>query len=297
MNKLVIDVGGTNIKYALMDMDANILEQGEVPTPLENENVFMDAIVSIYEQYRDRVDGMAFSIPGNMDSKTGQVYTPGALSFNAGKNFIDLVHSRIDLPVTVENDGKCAALAEMWKGNLQGVSNAAVLILGTGIGGGIVANGKLLRGSHFFAGEVSFLMEYPEREGFAKVFAMNGSTTALCMTTAALKQDGNQYNGRQVFELIEKGDAAAKQALDSMCESIATEIFNLQCIIDPDVVCIGGGVSKQPLILKTIEEKRDALYASFPLPVPKAELKTCRFYNDSNLIGALYHYICMEKGE
>ena len=82
MNKLVIDVGGTFIKYAVMDNEANILSKGSVPTPLDTREHFIAALVDLFEAHADQVDGIAMSVPGNIDSATGFVYTPGALSFN-----------------------------------------------------------------------------------------------------------------------------------------------------------------------------------------------------------------------
>lgn len=123
MKKLVIDVGGTFIKYALMDMDCVIYDQGKVETPIDTKEHFLDAIESIYNQYKNEVDGMAFSLPGNINVDTGDIYTPGALLFNVNTNFFESIHSRIDINVSVENDGKCAALAELWKGHIRGYKN------------------------------------------------------------------------------------------------------------------------------------------------------------------------------
>ncbi len=151
-HKLVIDVGGTMIKYALMDEEAKIYQRGEVLTPLDTLQHFIDTIVSIYKKVKNEVDGLAFSMQGNIDSETGQIFAPGALQYNAGVNIIKKLQELIDVPIAVENDGKCAALAEVWKGHLKDVQNGVVLIIGTGIGGGIIHERKLIKGSHFFAG-------------------------------------------------------------------------------------------------------------------------------------------------
>ena len=157
MSKLVLDVGGSAIKWAVMDDDAAILEKGEIKTPLDSFESFMKAVVELYESKAD-IEGIAISLPGNIDVSTGYVYAPGALSFNANRNIVDEIHKYIKLPVSVENDGKCAALAEVWKGKLKDHKDGIVLIIGTGIGGGVVIDRKVLKGQHFFAGEFSYLI-------------------------------------------------------------------------------------------------------------------------------------------
>lgn len=293
MHKVLgLDVGGSAIKYALMDTEATIYEKGQVDTPLDCQTHFIDAIEKIYRKYEKEVEGIAMSLPGNIDSDTGFVDTPGLLTYNYQTNIIDVIHQRIEnIPVSVQNDGKCAALAELWLGNLQGQKNGAVLVLGSGIGGGLIANGQLLVGNHFFAGELSFLITNPEDESIDSMFAMHGSTGALCQYCAQLKGMNPQVvNGKKVFHWIEENDEAALQALDHMSKSLATQIFNVQCFIDPSIVCIGGGISKQPLLLDKIKIHLDAIYSRFPFPVPKVQIVPCKFNNDSNLIGALYNY-------
>ncbi len=121
MNKLVIDVGGTFIKYAIMDMEANILSKGSVPTPLDSRDHFLNVLANLFEEASDQVDGIAISLPGNIDSSIGYVYTPGALWYNANTNVAQDLRALIfdrtgkDVPVAIENDGKSAALAELWK--------------------------------------------------------------------------------------------------------------------------------------------------------------------------------------
>ncbi|MGN1343774.1 MAG: ROK family protein [Traorella sp.] len=299
MKKLVIDIGGTFIKYALMDDDANIYEKGSTKTPQDSLAELIDAIYLIYKQYQNDVDGIALSLPGNIDSDTGLIYSPGALTYNANVNIIDEIHQRINLPVSVENDGKSAALAEVWKGKLKDCENGIVLILGTGIGGGIIHHKEIVKGKHFFAGEVSYMISNlcNPTFNFYEAFAMKGSTSALILRTAELKQmDPNEIDGIKVFEWIEQNDQDALQSLDEMTSVLANAIYNLQCLFDPDKILIGGGISKQPRLLTDIQNKLKRIYEQIPFPIPQANVDVCAHFNDSNLIGALYRYQTLYGG-
>jgi predicted NBD/HSP70 family sugar kinase len=161
-----------------------------------------------------------------------------------------------DIHVSVENDGKSAALAEVWKGNLADVDDGAVLILGTGLGGGIIHDRKVYKGKNFFAGELSFLMTDILQDGWENVAAHHASTTGLISKTAkytGLKEE--EIDGFKVFELINAGDENAIRALNEMSQALAGIIFNLVCTMNPQKVLIGGGISKQPLVLETVSKK------------------------------------------
>lgn len=291
MKKLVLDIGGTFIKYAIMDNEANIYEKGKKDTPHESLEQFIQLVCEIYETYQNDVDGIAISMPGNIDSDTGQIYTPGALIYNANTNIIEELHRYIDKPISVENDGKSAALAEVWKGHLSDCDDGIVLVLGSGIGGGIVHNRQLIKGKHFFAGEVSFLATDLSDVSMQNVFAMKGSTIALVARVAQMKGIAfESIDGKKVFEWIKAGDEDALKAFDDMTTALATEIYNLQCLLDPEKILIGGGVSKQEILIEKIQEKLDSIYAHFEMPVPRAQIDICKYHNDSNLIGALYNY-------
>lgn len=291
MNKLVLDIGGSSIKYAHMNNEAEIFQRGEVPTPLDKIESLMDAIKGIYEGVKDEVDGIAISMPGNIDSSTGHIYSPGALKYNEGINIIDKIHEHINLPISVENDGKSAALAEVWKGNLSSCSDGIVMILGTGIGGGIIKNRKIHKGNHFFAGEFSFLMQDVNNLDFHNVFALKGSTSALIMEAAAVKRIHPQsINGHDVFKWINDNDPDVLEVFEKFTMNIAMEIHNLQCILDPEKILIGGGISKQPILVKKIRGNLEKIYERIPFNIPHATVDVCKYFNDSNLIGALYNY-------
>lgn len=291
MKKLVLDIGGSAIKYAVMDEKAEIFQRGEATTPLDKIESLMDAIKGIYECVKAEVNGIAISMPGNIDSLTGQVYSPGALTYNENINIIDKIHEYINLPVSVENDGKSAALAEVWKGNLADCSDGVVMILGTGIGGGIIKNRKVHKGNHFFAGELSYIMSDINNLDINNVFALKGSTAALIMEAAAVKKvDPQSINGHDVFQWINDNDPDVIEVFEKITMNIAMQIYNLQCILDPEKVLIGGGISKQPILIKKIRDNLERIYSIIPFNIPQAIVDTCKYFNDSNLVGALYNY-------
>lgn len=304
MNKFVVDVGGTFIKYAVMDDDANIVSKVSVATPLEKREDFIQTIVDLYKERSDEVDGLAMSLPGNIDSDTGFVYTPGALRFNyqtpLAQDLQDAIWKQIGkkVNVSIENDGKSAALAELWKGNLSDCKDGVVIILGTGIGGGIILDRKVVKGKDFFAGEFSFLMNDVHKKGFENCFANGNSAIALTKKVAGAKGlEESEVDGFKVFELLDAEDEETKQVFDQVVSGIAGQIYNLTCILNPERVLIGGGISKQSRLIEAIQEKTKQYYDSISIPMPRTEVDVCKFFNDSNLIGALYHYKRLYEGE
>ena len=291
MKKLVLDIGGTLIKYAVMDKEAKIFQRGELPTPLDSIESLMKKITELYNSLKDEVNGIAISMPGNIDTKTGQIYSPGALAYNANVNIVDKIHEHINVPVSVENDGKSAALAEVWMGNLKNFKDGVVMILGTGIGGGIIKDRKIHKGNNFFAGEFSFILQDAKHLDFNSAFALTGSTSSLINEVSKKKNiDIKDLNGYKVFSMIEEKDSEVLEIFEKFTTNIAIQIYNLQCILDPEKFLIGGGISKQPILLEKIKENLEKIYEKIPFDIPHAVVDTCKYYNDSNLIGALYNY-------
>ena len=275
MKKLIFDVGASAIKYALMDNDAHIYEKGKEVTPHDNFEHFLTILKSIYEKYQTQIDGIALSLPGTIDSVRGQIYAPGGLSYNENINLVDKMRSFTQLPITIENDGKSAALAEVWKGNLKDCQDGIVIVVGSGLGGGIIKDGQLWKGQHLFAGEFSYIFQGEGTSFMENAWAVKGSTTALIMDVARRK------------------NIEACAALQTLAKNLAIGIYNLQCILDPQKILIGGGISQQPILIEKIQEELNKIYEKIPFDIPHAQIDNCCYYNDSNMIGALYNFLTM----
>ncbi len=293
---LGIDVGGSAIKFGLLTEEGDILEKGEVPTPCDSLDEFVEAVGSIYDTYASQIEAVAMSAPGRIDSSRAFFYTGGALRFIKNTDMKAALEKRIPVPFTVENDAKCAALAELWKGSLKGYRSGSVIVLGSGIGGAIILDGKLVRGETFAAGEysgISTRWDMPQR-GMENSWASTNSTRGLVKAYAKeVGVDPNTINGRVVFEKVNADDEVANKVLRSFCANLVTGIYSLQIILDVQRFCIGGGISKQPRLMQYIQEELDACFESLPFycPAAKPEVVVCTYGNDANMIGALYHYL------
>ena len=175
---LSFDVGGTRIKYALITDKREIIEKNSTYTP-DNSQEFWQKIDEIIEQYKETISGIAFSVPGRVDTEKGIIYIGGAVPYLKDIHIKDVFFEKYDLPVAVVNDAKSAALAEVWHGSLKGIRDGAVIVLGTGVGGGLILDGKLRNGSHFQAGELSFLALNLTNKGFERTSGCLGSAVGM----------------------------------------------------------------------------------------------------------------------
>lgn len=288
MKYLVLDIGGSSIKYVLMDEHAHIYERDSLPTPLDTLDHFIETIGQIYDQYHDRIEGMAISMPGILDPERGYCFTGGALPYIREVPMKEKLQQRCPCPITIGNDAKCAGGAELGFGNLKGVNDGVVIVLGTGIGGCVISRGEVQYGRHFFGGEFSMIFSHGiDGEDFW--WATNGILGLLKCVQKRL--DTNQeYNGVQIFEMANKGHLEVQEAIKDFVRILVKRIYSLQCVLDPEKFVIGGGISAQPLLFKYIEEINQEIYENNDFYV-KPVIEPCFYRNDANLIGALYQFL------
>jgi len=288
---LVFDVGGTFIKYGLLNDEGKVLEKGKVPSHNDDKAGFLNAIKSVYHEYKDKaLKGIAMSIPGLVDVEAGKLIRGGALRCMKDTYIAREISELCDgIQVAVENDGKCAGLAEAWIGAAKDVPNCCILAFGTGIAGAVIINKKVVRGTHLIAGEASYLVSRPDLENMdIHHFGLEYSTIGIVKKAKeALNLD--DLNGEKLFELYEQGNETVVSIMNDFFFNVACQCYNLQAIVDPDVICIGGGISEQPSVLAGIQKYCQLIFdhtMQFRVPT----VVNCQFRNDSNMIGALYNY-------
>lgn len=233
--------------------------------------------------------------PGFIDVEKGRCKGGGALVYNHGVDVGSLLEEKCGCKVVLQNDGKAAAKAEFYKGSLQDCTNAAVFVIGTGVGGGIIVNKKVVTGIHSIAGEFSYLNsnadKFDKYEGYV---GANCSTSGLLGMYNAMRQSVEQIDGRTFFARLEH-DEIAKQALDIFASNIAKQIYNLYFLLDIEKIAIGGGISRQPILIEKIREKMKEVYEISPfskfLPDMHVEIVKAAYGNEANQIGAMMTFI------
>lgn len=304
-NYLVYDLGGTFIKYALMNDHFNIIEQDKVHSPLDTLDDLIRTLVEIARPYQGRYEGIAMSMPGRINTDEGIAYTGGAYSFINYTNIAQLLGDQLHVKVVIGNDGKCAAKAEAAAGALKDVANGAVIVLGTGTGGGIVLNHHVWMGTSGGAGELSALVcdiHKLVKNGFSfsdftSIYAGYGSAIGLISCYAEHKnipagEAISKIDGIAFFQAYDAGEQEAIDTLKEFGRNAAAGILSVQSVLDLEKYAIGGGISARKEVTDSIRDGVEYLYnGGFPLPYSKPEVVSCQYHNDANLIGALAFYL------
>ena len=187
---------------------------------------------------------------------------------------------------------------------LKGCRNAAVFIIGTGVGGGLIIDGKLVRGRDCTAGEYSFMNTNADAwSDPTKSVACQCSTSGLLSSYRARKglPADAPMDGRIFFEAVHAGETEANEVLRSFCRAVAVQIYNLNVLLDLEKVAIGGGISKQPLLLESLRSAYDGLYASragqaYMEGLPRCQIVPCAFSSEANQVGvAAAYFEAMQK--
>lgn len=292
MKYLTIDIGGSAIKYAVMDEEIQIYEQSSIPTPLDTLEHLIDSIGQLYDQYCHQIHGIAISMPGVIDPKKGYCYTGGSLKYINNLNFVEVLQKRCPVRITIGNDAKCAANAEIGYGNLQDVADGAVVILGTGIGGCLIKDHQVHTGKHFSAGEFSFIQtNCLSPFGWDFTWCRRNGIDGLLKKVQNNLQTDAVFTGLEIFAMAHEGNQKVLDAIDQFALEIATQIYNVHILFDCEKVAIGGGISAQELLIELIRKNFDKIMDAMGIGFNKPEIVPCYFRNNSNLVGALYQHI------
>lgn len=281
---LAIDVGGSAIKYGVVHEDLTITDQGEYPTPQERMEDLLEVYRKIYAECGAGTAGVGISFTATMDPSDGYVFDGGLARYTKDKNLLPIFQEVFPVPVAVENDGNCGALAEGRHGSLKDCDAAISINLGSGIGGGLLYKGNIMRGKRSCSGEFSYIITNYGDPNQAVWAAHNGR---MGLGPVLAKKKGlPEMNGREFFEYANSGDPEALEVLKTFTDFLAIQIFNLQCIYAPDKVSISGGISRQPLLMEYLQKSLDTFYEHGP-NMPRAEVVLSHFQNEGNLIGAV----------
>ena len=288
MNYLTLDIGGSSIKYAIINKEGEFLEKGNAPAPKDGIDQFVSIIGDLYDKYKDNIVGMAISMPGAIDPDKGFAYTGGAYEYIKDMNIVEILQKRCPLPITIGNDAKCAGAAELGFGNLQDVEDGVVIVLGTAVGGCVIHQGEVQYGKHFFGGEFSMIFSHGiDGEDFW--WATNGILGLLKCVQKRLSTQ-QEYTGIEIFEMANQGHLEVQKAIKDFVTILVKRIYSLQCVLDPEKFVIGGGISAQPLLFEYIQQVNDEIFENNDYYV-KPVIEPCYYRNDANLVGALYQFL------
>lgn len=291
---LAIDVGGTSIKYTITDKNAKITNLNEIKTRREPGKLF-ESLDEIIIPHLNQIVGIALSFPGKINVEKGIVNIIATFKWICNLPLKSILEEKYNIPVWIENDGKCAALAEFWKGNLSDVDNGMVIGLGTEIAGGIILNGKLFRGSSDSAGEISSILSDFKNLDNTKRFGKIGGHKNLTDAYNDKKGTGD-IDSYELFEKYRQGDETAKEVIRNYSRIIAAGIVTIQSVLDVEKFCIGGGISAQDIL---ISEIKDSVHEFFAVKSSEAinepVIERCHFKNASGCVGAIYNFLTMEK--
>ena len=306
-----IDLGGTNIVAGLVDENYRILNKVSRKTnrPHPAEEIAADmaacALDAIKEGglTKDQIEWIGIGTPGIANSATGIIEYSNNLDFH-NVPMVKWISEQTGLPAFVENDANAAAYGEYVAGAAKGATNAICITLGTGVGGGIVIDGKIYAGSNFAGAEIGHTvlnLDGPQctcgRKGCFEVYS---SATGLIRMTdeaiaahpdsemAKMAAEQGKVSARTAFDCMRRGDKAAKDVVDFYIRALAAGITNTINIFQPDVLCIGGGVCNEgdALLLPVKELVAQEVYTKNS--EKNTEIVIAQLGNDAGIIGAAF---------
>ena len=279
---LGIDLGGSYYKFGLYSESGEDLQQsGKIRAVKDEKQNTLDAIFGIISQYTD-IDGVGLSIPGWIDNESGMILGSGAIVPLWGVPLRQIFEERFKLPFAFENDANCAALAELWLGAGTQCDNFVCITVGSGIGGGIVINKQLYRGSHFFGGEFCFM-----KTSHNPLEMYNDASAGWLLRNVNTWTQSKFEDGQEIFDNLDNPKVLF--VYNAWIKSLSLGIYNIGAAFDPAKILIGGGTSPQKRIYQDIEAALQTIVHPF---YPRFwTVEPCHFGNDAGKIGAIYNLI------
>ena len=298
-----VDIGGTTCKIGFFDTNGTLLDKWEIKTNTENngESILSDVAKAVDNKLaqeaisKDDVQGIGIGVPGPVDSQ-GVVHRCVNLGWGV-VNVAEELGNLTGLTIKVGNDANVAALGEMWQGGAKGSKDVIMVTLGTGVGGGIIVDGKVVAGFNGAGGEIGHIhvtdsVDKPCNCGNTGCLEQVASATgvvylankklASCDTPSVLR-DG-EVSAKSVFDAVKAGDAVAQEIAEEFGRYLGLACANIAGVVDPQVFVIGGGVSKAGKILFDYIEK---YYKKYAFPSCKdAKFALATLGNDAGIYGA-----------
>lgn len=311
MYRVGVDLGGTNIAVGVVDDNFNIIGRGKMKTnaPRDAKLIFDDIATAVKMAVEDAnlrlfdIESIGIGTPGSVNKELGMIDYANNLAFDHVPAKALLSASLGIDKIYIDNDANCAALGEALAGAGKDKDSFVAITLGTGVGSGIVIDGKLVNGCNYAAGEMGHMVIAMDGEqcncGRRGCWERYASATALiAQTKDAMKKDVDsimwdlvdnniaRVSGRTAFDAMRKGDATAKSVVDTYIRYIAVGLVNVINALQPDVICIGGGISheKDNLLVplrKHVGRGRYSIYSE-----KQTELCCAVLGNDAGIIGA-----------
>jgi glucokinase len=265
--RIGVDLGGTNVRVALVDRQGLIVKELSDKTEVEREpDYVISKIARMINELKceGNVSDVGIGAPGPLDAKAGFILDPPNLPGWTNIPIVELIEKRVGLNVVLDNDANAAALAESIYGSGRGYSSVYYLTVSTGIGGGFVINGNLFQGAQGYAGEIGNMIIVPNGR---KQSSLNAGALEALASGTAIARDGRERLGisggaEEVFTLAEKGNVAAQKIIEKAINYLAIGIANLAHAVNPEIFVLGGGVMQsEKQVLEPLRKKvKEYLY-------------------------------------
>ncbi|WP_288573044.1 ROK family glucokinase [uncultured Weissella sp.] len=310
-DKLIgIDLGGTTIKFAIMTATGEIQQKWSIQTNIldEGSHIVPDIIESInyhlnlYQLDKDRIIGVGMGTPGTVDEKNGTVQGAFNLNWKEPQNVKADLEAGLGFPVAIDNDANAAALGEQWRGAGNNQPEVVFVTLGTGVGGGLVNEGKLIHGVKGSAGEIGHMIvepggylctcgnygcleQYTSATGIVHLAHDYADAYAGDSKLKAMVSNGDEITSKIVFDLAKEGDYLANEVVDKVAFYLGLATANIANMLNPSAIVIGGGVSAAGEFLLTRVQKNFNDFA-FKMTRDVTEVKLAELGNDAGAYGA-----------
>lgn len=299
MYYICIDIGGTSIKYGVLSDKGEIFIDGTVSTKVtEKENFILSDVKklvrNILDEYRNyEIKGICVSTAGVVNPEKGEIaYAGPTIPKYIGTKIKEELEKEFSISCEVENDVNCAGLGEYWKGAGKGSKSMVCLTIGTGIGGSVILDGKLLNGIGYTAGEIGYM----DVNGS---YIQNIASSRYLVEKVQKEKEEKEgmtdaITGVDIFELAKKGDEICIAGINEIISNLAVGVRNIIYLLNPEVIVIGGGITAQKEYLeeKIRKEVNDGMISDM---FRKTRIELAQQGNQAGLLGALYNFLNKNK--